>query len=164
MATFTGTFSVGLMAGYTSSADLTTPQEIINILLTEAYTSGTGSSQSNAFWSDTRELIATSENIDLEGSVISDSFGVALNFTKIRGLIIRNKATTTGYDLTIGGDFLRGASITTNVPIQTLAPGGVLVKTSPIDGITVTSGTGNTININAGSNTISYDLILWGIV
>ena len=162
MGTVNGTFSVGLVASHSVSSDLTSPNDLINLLFSETYASGTGSNQVNESWIDTRTVTAAPETLDLDSGVLINRFGETLTLSKVRVLIIRNKATTTGHILSLTGDFLIGLSITDNSPIQVVAPGGLLVMTSPIDGITVGVGADD-LTVNPGVNTISYDIAILGV-
>jgi hypothetical protein len=130
-----------------------------------ALTDGSGASQANKIWRRTAEsLVATTVDYDLAG-VLTDVFGTVLTFTKLKGLMIRNNNTTSGHVLIVGG-------ATNPVPLfsdasdkHPIAPGGSLILFGPLaDGIcAVTAGTGDKLRLDAGANTISYDIVLIGV-
>lgn len=124
---------------------------------------GTGSSLANTEWTDSRTLAATSESLDMSGTLVNE-FGETLTLSKIKGIIIENLATTAGYVLKVGGaasNALLGIVADATDKIQ-IGPGGVLVLTSPVDGFTVTGATGDLLKIDAGSNAINYKILIWG--
>lgn len=164
MATFSGTLKVGLSGSYIKASDLTTLTEIIDYTNSPtAYTNGTGANQINAFYADTRTLAATNESFDLDAGTITDSYGTGLVFTKIKLLYIRNKSTTTAQTLTLTGDFLTQAGFGAAAGGLIIGPGGLLCLDNPIDGYSITAGTGDVITVtNAAS--FDYDIIIGGTV
>lgn len=124
-------------------------------------TNGTGASQCNMIFSDTRTLTATSETLDLAGA-LTGAFGSTLTFTKLKVLYIRNTSTT---------DNLIVGNATNPVPLFSdasdkypIPPGGILLITAPnASGIAVTASTGDGIKIDAGSATITYDIVMIGV-
>jgi hypothetical protein len=125
---------------------------------------GTGASQSDLVWSDTRSLVATSESIDLAGTLTSQLTGATVTFAEVTAIIIRNNATTTAYKLLVGGaaanQFINWVAAAND--IVHIGPGGIFVLTSPVDGFAVTAGTGDILKIDSGAVTISYSIVVIG--
>lgn len=125
---------------------------------------GTGASQANRIFTDTRTLAASAnEDLDLAGA-LTDCFGTTLTFAKLKGLIVKAAAGNTN-DVQVTRPSSNG------VPIFLAAgdglavkPGGILALAWPGTGVTVTASTGDLINIaNSGAGTsVSYDVILIG--
>lgn len=129
----------------------------------QEYGDGTGTDQCNAFYEKVWTAAAAADSHDLTGG-LTDAFGTALTFTKIRELIIRNRSTTTGQNLTVAGNFITTAVLGGTTPTITVPPGGMLRIGSPVDGFTVTATTADVLSVDPGANTISYDLIIAGTV
>lgn len=129
------------------------------------YTIGTAAGQANQIFQDQRTLAATSEDLDLSG-VLANKLGETITFTKVRTILIRNLATETGKVLSVGGaasNALAGLFGNVNDVIK-IGPGGAFLLDSPVDGIAVTGGTGDLLKIDSGSDTITYDITIVGVV
>lgn len=124
---------------------------------------GTGSKQNDKQWHDRRTLVATSEELDLAGS-LTNVFGDTVTFAKIRAILIVNRSKVATEKLLIGGSaanaFINWVASSTD--IIHIDAGGAFLLTSPIDGFAVTAGTGDKLKIDAGADTITYDIILLG--
>lgn len=124
---------------------------------------GTAANQSDLLYQASRQLIATSEDLDLAG-VLLDAFGSALTFIEVTGLYIENTNTTPGAVLTVGGAAASGfispfGAATDKIKV---GPGGVLLLSSPVDGYAVTAGTFDKLKVDAGAATITYKLGILG--
>jgi hypothetical protein len=162
--TLAANVSTNVTGTYKNVQALTSPTETLQFNLSQNYTNGTAAQQATLAWSDTRTLTAAPENIDLSNSAnaIKDGFGTPLLLTKFRELIIKNNSTTPGQVLTVSGTALNGVLGGTS-PTVKIGPGGVHRFSSPIDGYTVTAGTGDTLTLDPGANTFSYSIILLGV-
>lgn len=125
------------------------------------YATGTSSSQQDVAYSVTLALAGSAQTIDLRG--ITGAFGTALTFAEVTGVFIKNKATTTAYNLTVGA----GSNPWITWLIATgdgvvVGPGGILFLTSPIDGYGTTAGTGDILTFDPGANTFSVDVVIIG--
>ena len=143
------------------ATDNTTPTDPVSISPRRRFTYGTGTDQINEGVHDRRSLAATSENLDLQAT-LANAFGDNPVFTKIRAILFHNRETTSGYDLTLTGNFMQ--RFAGGTPQHTVPPGGVYLITSPIDGWTVTNTTYDTITVNSGANTVAYDVVILGII
>jgi len=150
---------------YKGSNDLGTPTFNLNYNPNFNLATGTGSSQADLLFSDTRTLSASAtEDLDLSGS-LTDPLGATLAFVKIKGIIIKaasgntnnvevKPATTNGF---LGA--FNAAADTLIIP-----PSGMIQLMAPVSGWAVTAGTGDLITVtNSSSGTgVTYDIILIG--
>jgi len=154
---------------YSNPLDLDTPSVLIDLViptLGRGYLNGSGAQQASKYVTDRRTLATATETIDLAGGTDpKDAFGNNLSFLNIREILIANRATTSGFNLTVDGTFwpavIPGFAMATDDII--IGPKGVLHFASPVDGYVVTPGTGDTIRLDSGVNTLDYDIIIVGI-
>jgi hypothetical protein len=112
-------------------------------------------------WSDRRTLAAgASEDLDLAGA-LADPFGAALNFSRIRGLLIAADPSNTN-SVVVGGASSNGfASWVGDDDAVIVRPGGVLVLVAPdATDHAVTPGTPDLLRIansRAGAE-VTYDV------
>lgn len=165
MPSLNTTLRVLLNADLVGAGDLVTPTSNLRYKHSKNLATGTGSSQADKIFHDTRTLAASAnEDLDLAAG-INDPFGVALTFAKVKMIVIAaapgntnnvviKPAASNGFT----GPF--GAAAHT----QTLPPGGIYVATAPVSGWTVTASTGDLLNIaNSGAgSSVTYDVIIVG--
>lgn len=132
--------------------------------LAKSFGVGDALDECDVAWADERTLAATSEELDLAGG-LTDDFGNAFSFAKVKVVAIRNLATTAGHVLEVGGAasntfmLLKAAN-----DIDEIGPDGRRLYVEPsLAGKTVTSGTGDKLKINAGSNTVTYQILIAGV-
>jgi len=126
--------------------------------------SGSAANKQNLVYSDSFSLAATPTTLDLAGTIASKLNGATLTFTNIRGFALRNTSTTTGENITVGGNANGLVNWVTAVGDEIiLGPSGLLVIHSPIDGYDVTAGTGDILEFDPGAATITAELAIWGI-
>lgn len=165
MATLKGTLDVVLDALYASSLDVGSAEYPVKYRPNVTYSTGTGTGQVNAMFSDTRTLAASgTENLDL-AAALTDAFGNTLTFTKIKAVIIKaDGGNTNEVQVT------RPAS--NGVPLFiaagdgiSLAAGDLFVFAGAV-GKTVTASTGDLLTItNSSSGTgVTYTIIVLGTV
>lgn len=130
------------------------------------WATGTGSSQSDVIFSDTRSAAASADAIDLKGT--SNLAGVYANctFVEVRALLIINKSTTAGQILTVGAGSnpaFAGLFAATGDAIK-IPAGGVLFWAAKYDGdgLIPVATTGDILTIDPGASTISYDIVIIG--
>ena len=148
---------------YTNALDLSTVTDAAQISVSDTLASGTGLDQADQIWHDRRTLAATSENLDLAGS-LTNAFGATLTFARIKGILIKNRTATAGFNLTVGGaaanQFPLFSDVSDKLPI---GPDGFFFYWDPsAAGKVVTAGTGDQLKIDAGANTVEYDIVLIG--
>lgn len=149
-----------------SSTVLGSTTSVVGSSKTINLTSGTGANQADKVWSATGRSIAASstDSLDLAGSALTDPFGAAITFVKLK--VIRVIAADTN---TNNVNVTRPAS--NGVPWALAAgdgfpvlPGGMFEWVAPGAGVTVTAATGDLIDIvNSGAGTpVVYDIVLIG--
>lgn len=126
--------------------------------------SGTAIDQADlAWWDSARSLAATSEEIDLAGS-LTDPFGDTVTMARVKGLYIKNNSTTAGETLKIGGAASNAFLLFDNSSdIYELGPDGIFMVWEPsAAALPVTAGTGDKLKIDSGSATLTYDILVIG--
>jgi hypothetical protein len=159
--------SVSIKSNYTETITigLGSAQIPEGINHTETYTNGTGANAINEIWSKTSTpAISTPDTWTLSAltQALSGSGSRTIAFTKVRMIIIENNGTgvlllTAGATHPVG--WLPG-STETAVPIE---PGGTYVMTAPGSaGLTVTSSSADTIQIDPGATAGNYKILIVG--
>jgi hypothetical protein len=125
---------------------------------------GTGTSLADLVWSDTRILTASAtETHDLDA--LTDPLGVAINFAKIKAIIIKAASGNTN-SVIVGAAAsnqflgpLGGSAHTLTIP-----PGGAIMLLAPISGWATANGSTDLLKIanSAGSTSVTYDIIIVG--
>lgn len=161
----TADISFSVTGRHTGTADLGTPVMPFGLSAAVALTSGTSAGQADRVFSDTRTLGASAtEDLDLAG-VLTDAFGAVITFAKIKAVVIKAAAGNTN---NVNVSRPAGA---TGVPLFlaisdgfVVPPGFTFAWFGSGTGVTVTAGTGDLITITngAGTNSVTYDVILIG--
>lgn len=147
------------------SNDLGTLKFDINKQFKDTMASGTGASQADLVFADTRTLGASAtEDLDLAGTLV-DALGDTLTFVKVKAIYISASAdNTNNVEVTpaAANGFLgpfNAAADQVDIP-----PGGSLHLTAPVSGWTVTAGTGDLITVtnSAAGTGVTYDVIIVG--
>ncbi|MFE7273038.1 hypothetical protein [Streptomyces sp. NPDC057623] len=157
---------VKLTATQTKPDDLSVPQDAIEYLKALSFTDGAGAGAANLVFHDKRTLAASAtENLDLAG-VLSDKFGTALTFARIKAvLVVAAAANTNNVQVTqpaangVPGVFLAAGD---GVSVQ---PGGAFLWVAPsAAGAVVTAGTGDllTATNSAAGTSVTYDVLILG--
>jgi hypothetical protein len=137
----------------------------INKQYKDSLDSGTGSSQADLVFADTRTLTASAtEDLDLAGTLI-DALGDTLTFVKVKAIYIKAAdANTNNVEITPASSNGFLGPFNAAADQVDLPPGGSLNVTAPVSGWTVTAGTGDLITItNSSSGTgVTYDVIIIG--
>ncbi len=124
---------------------------------------GTGASQQDLVWSDATSVASGVPNDhDLAGSLTSELDGTTITMVTVTEIWIENKSTTTGEQLQIGGDANAVPIFGAAADYIIVGPGGCFLWKDPIDGITVTAGTGDILQVDASTGTISYNIRIVG--
>jgi hypothetical protein len=132
-----------------------------------SYTNGTGSSQVDLiYWPDPITLAATTQTIDLTS--LTDPSGAAVNFARVRELLIYNPTATAGFDIKVEqGASNPWAFVPPSTSPQIVRYGGGLYRIS--DPISTGGGNGNvvggaskTIKFDSGANTVTFWVLALG--
>ena len=140
------------------------PKSDVDLSWEQSFTPGTGSGQVSKEFDDERTLAdAASENLDLAGGV-TDAFGVAVTFTKIKVLAIKNKSAA--QTLSVGGAASLGFIGWVGDPtdIIKIGPGAMALLICDPAGVTVTAATGDLLKVaNSAGAVCAYDIFIAGI-
>jgi hypothetical protein len=128
---------------------------------------GTAAGKADRVFHDRRTLAASAtEDLDLAG-VLTDAFGAAVTFVKVKGLFIAADITNTN-NVVIGAAAANPwAALLGAAGTITLRPGaslGVMAGPADVTGYAVTAGTGDLLKVaNSGAGTsVSYDIVIVG--
>ncbi|MBA2627185.1 MAG: hypothetical protein H0U85_04180 [Gemmatimonadales bacterium] len=161
----TARIAVSLTATLTSALDLVTSNSPTTVHHTQDFADGAGLDQASRVFSDQRTLAASAaEDLDLAGGSLSDAFGAALTFTKLKAVMIRAAKGNTNSVL-VGGDAASIPIFGAVNDVIAIPPGGVFLITAPTAaGFTVTAATGDILQVaNGGAGTaVTYDVVLIG--
>ena len=144
-----------LDANEQSVGDLSTTTIHHRLAIVDSVASGTGSAMADTAWSDTRALAGVSELLDLNGGVMT--------VTKVKAILIENNSVTAGFDIAVGGGatpfsaFLGDPTDIVNVPA-----GGFFFIYDPA-GWACGAGTTDKLKVNAGVNSVNYDIAILGV-
>lgn len=167
--TLSGSVSLAVAMDLIKGMDVNQADYPIRYGASYSLTNGTGANQANMVFVDQRTLAAsTAEDLDLSGTALTDAFGAAIAFTKIKAIIIKAAATNVN-DVQVGGDASAGiASIFGNVAdFINVKPGGMFAVVAPdATGYALTATTADLLQIaNSSSGTsVVYDIIIIGTV
>lgn len=164
----TSRLSIAATALQTAALDLGTAQAQLSKAYTVDLANGTAAGQVDRIFHDQRTLTASSnEDLDLAG-VLTDAFGTALTFVRIKGLIVAAAAGNTN-NVIVGGaasnGFITWVGAATHT--VTLRPGAVMALmagSADATGYTVTAATGDLLRItnSAGTTSVTYDIAVIG--
>jgi hypothetical protein len=124
--------------------------------------SGTGSNQADLVYSDTRTL-AASANETLDLTSLIGPLGEAVNFAKIKAILIKAAAGNTN-NVVVGDaaadPFLGPLGGTT--PTIAIPPGGEVLLAAPVGGWATSGATDLKVANSAGSTGVTYTIIAIG--
>lgn len=154
--------TIAISASYSLALDLVTKTAPLAKTYSLSLDTGTGLSQADVIFSDTRSTAAT-DSLDMVGGGLLDNLGNVWAPARIKGIIVFAPAANPGNVLlrrpaANGVPFLTAAG--DEIPIH---PGGLAVIWAPsAAGYVVTTGTGDLIDLVASAGTVSYDIIIIG--
>lgn len=128
---------------------------------------GSGANQANQIFTDQRTLgISANEELDLAGG-LTDAFGNAITFTKIKAIIV-SAAAGNGGDIQVGGSATNGFNDWVGAvgDLVAVKPGGAFAVVAPdVNGYAVTAGTGDLLKIanTDGAASGTYDITIIGV-
>jgi len=159
--------SAVIKADLANVVDLGTVMNSVSWSPSYSFGDGTGADQAKIVFTDERTLAASAnESLDLAGG-LTDAFGQAITFTKIKAIAIKAAAGNTN-NVEVGGAasnaFLLFKDATDVLPVR---PGGMALIVAPdAAGIAVTAGTGDLLKVaNSGGGTgVTYQIAILGVV
>lgn len=124
------------------------------------FQSGTGTSQLDRASAKAVNLAAAAQDLDLSGATFTTPGGTAWTAAKLGILAVKNLAQTSTYKILALGDANSAPILNTAATTMNIGPDGIFLLVSPIDGITVTAGTGDIIQLDPGANTIDAEVFV----
>lgn len=158
----TTTVSIQISASQTLALDLVTKRADLVKTVPLSLDTGTGLSQADVIFSDTRSTAGT-DSLDMIGGGLLDNLGQTWAPARIKGIIVVAAAANTGNVLlrrpaANGVPFMTAAA--DEIPIH---PGGVAVIWAPsAAGYVCTAGTADLIDLAASAGTVTYDIYIIG--
>ncbi|MEV0445854.1 hypothetical protein AB0I84_12875 [Streptomyces spectabilis] len=163
----TSTLSMSASVLQTKALDLTAAEDSLAFRRAVQLTDGVTAGKADRVFHDRRTLAASaSEDLDLAG-VLTDAFGQALTFVRVKGLFIAAAATNTNNVIIGNAASNAWAALLGATGTVTLRPGASLgVMTGPADATAypVTAGTGDLLKVanSAGGTGVTYDVVIVG--
>lgn len=163
----TSDFSMSASGLYTKTGDLSTPSDDLSWRRTVHLDTGTAVGKADLRFTDTRTLAASAtEDLDLAG-VLTDAFGVALTFVRIKGLFISAAAANTNNVIVGNAAATAWAALLGATGTVTLRPGasmGVMAGAADATGYAVAAGSTDLLKVaNSGAGTgVTYDILIIG--
>jgi len=158
----TSSVSVAIQASYSLALDLVTKYASLGKTYPLSMDTGTGLSQADVIFSDTRSTAAT-DSLDMIGGGLLDNLGNVWAPARIKAIIVFAAAANPGNVLlrrpaANGVPFMTAAA--DEIPIH---PGGFVMIWAPsAAGYPTTAGTADLIDVVAGAGTVTYDIIIIG--
>ena len=143
--------------------DLGTSRLTHTLELVKFYGSGTSANQFDVVYSDSNTASASAVTYDVNGSLKSVLSGENANFVTLCGVIVANKSKTSTEILTIGGGANSiGAMWGAPDDKVKIGPGGLFCWWDPQDGVSPAAGVSDTLQIDPGSDNITFEIVLLG--
>lgn len=163
----TSDLGISVSGTQTKVADLTVPADVLSWRRGLHLDSGTTAGKADLRFHDTRTLAASAnETLDLAG-VLTDVFGAAITFVKIKFIAI-SAASGNANNVVVGANGSNDwVGLLNAAGTLTLRPGATFAAMSgsaDAAGMAVTAGTGDQLKIaNSGAGTsVTYDIVIIG--
>lgn len=147
------------------AGDLSTTKNSIKLSKIQSLVNGAGLGQASKAWSDKRTLAgAAVDSLDLAG-VLTDAFGQAITFTKIKAIAIVAAVANTDTVVIGGGSNAFSTIFGDATDKLVLRPGGMFLLVAPdAAGYAVTASTGDLLAVTntAASAAADYEIVLIG--
>lgn len=134
----------------------------------QALADGTGADEADVLWHDERTLAASSnDDLDLTDLAMAVFGGsVAVDFAKVKAILLVNTSTTSGDVLHVGGAGAAAFSApfaNDDDAVVEVGADSPLLLVNKKDGWTVTASTAHVLRIhNPGANSITYRIVIVG--
>ena len=163
----TSTLSMAASVLQTKALDLTAAEDSLAFRRAVNLTDGTTAGKADKVFHDRRVLAASaSEDLDLAG-VLSDVFGAAITWARVKGLFISAAATNTNSVVVGAASATQWATLLNAAGTLTLRPGAsfcAIAGAADATGWAVTAGTGDLLKIanSAAGTPVTYDIVIVG--
>ncbi|MDT9688192.1 hypothetical protein Q5762_07450 [Streptomyces sp. P9(2023)] len=163
----TSDFGIRASVRNTKASDLTTTADVLDFVRGVHLESGTTAGKADKVFHDQRTLAASaSEDLDLAG-VLTDVYGAAITFAKIKYIAVSAAAGNTNNVLVGAASATQFVGLLNAAGVITLRPGATFAAMSgaaDATGMAVTAGTGDLLKIanSAGSTSVTYDIVIVG--
>ncbi|MCO1575026.1 hypothetical protein M8C13_04535 [Crossiella sp. SN42] len=157
--------SLAVAANLTGTGDLATPAAPLSYRKDIPLLNGTGLGQANRVFSDTRTVVASgTDSLDLAGP-LTDAFGAALTFAKIKAVVVVAAGGNTN-NVVVTRPAANGLPLFAAAgDAIAVRPGGMFVWVAPdATAVAVTADTGDLLDVvnSAGGSSVTYDVVLIG--
>lgn len=163
MASLSLQVALKLIGSLTNALDLTTPIDPISKDYTFNVGNGTGAGQGNMIWHDQRSVGTSGEDLDLAGG-LTNAFGSTVTFTAVKGILVYASPANSG-NVIVSRPASNGLVLfaAASDALAGLTPGGIFLFTDPsAAGLAVTASSGDLLNVDASTGTVTYDVWIWG--
>lgn len=163
----TSDFGISASVVHTGTTELTTPTDRLTFQRGVHLSSGTGAGAADRVFRDQRTLAASaSETLDLAG-VLTDAFGTAITFARLKFIAISAASGNTNSVIVGANASNDWVGLLNAAGTITLRPGATFCAMSGVTdatGMAVTAGTGDLIKVaNSGAGTsVTYDVVIVG--
>lgn len=147
---------IEIVESYTG--DLGNPGKVHRVSKDLLFSNGNGTSQFNKAYSD---IASTTLTYDVAAGV-TDAQGAAITMAKLGMLFAENRSSTSGDIMRLGGDANSVPVFGAAAQYLTLGPQGFALIVNPVDGWTVTAGTGDIVTATHSTGTYDHAVIVAG--
>lgn len=154
-----------LIARLISALDLSNSINTLSVSPRIAWADGAAVNQANLIFQDSYTIASGGEQL-IDLTALTDSLGAAVNFARLKLIYVKNRSTTVGANLQLGGTVSNGLStlyVGTNAG-QLIGPDGLALLVNPsAAGWAVTATTADILRIgNPSAASITADVVLIG--
>jgi|SRR5271163_2774477 len=153
-----------LSCDYTKIVGLAKNDSPVSVSKLYSLVDGTGANQNRSVWSSAARAIAGSGSETLDLQALTDAFGDAIVFTKIKGIYVAAAAANVD-DVVVGGvgsnAFVSPFGSTGDK--VNVKPGGMIFLVAPDANGYAVSGSAHLLKVaDSGSGGVTYDIALFG--
>lgn len=150
-----------LTGSFDNALDLTNVQAPISYAQSTAFTNGTGATQADVFFSDTRS-VAAAEDLDVSGGALTTAFGTTFTIAELKLLVVCADSANTG-NVIVGGDAASVLFLSVATTTVSVKPGGCFMFLDPsATGTAVTNATADIIQVAPSAGTQAYTIVIAG--
>lgn len=160
-------FGIRASVRNTKALDLTTAVDSLDFFRGVHLESGTAAGKADKVFHDQRTLAASaSEDLDLAG-VLTDAYGAAITFAKVKFIAVSAAAGNTNNVLVGAASATQFVGLLNAAGVITLRPGATFAAMSGVldaTGMAVTAGTGDLLKVanSSSGSSVTYDIVIVG--